>query len=235
MSHPVPPNETERLSALRRYRVLDSEREHCFDDLSRLAAYICGTPISAVTLVDADRQWFKASVGLGITGTARDQAFSSHTIMANEVMVVEDATKDARFVANELVTGSPHVRFYAGAPLTTRDSHNIGALCVIDSVPRQLSEAQKDALVTLSRVVMTELDHRALHEALAKTLGEVKALRDVLPTCSYCSNIRNEQGEWSSLQDYILEETTTRFSHGVCPACAQVHFPKFNLYKDGKK
>lgn len=235
MAHPIPPHETERLSALRRYRVLDTERERSFDDISKLAAYVCGTPVSAVTLVDANRQWFKASVGLGITETSRDQAFCGHTIMADEVMVVEDATQDARFSENGLVTGYPHIRFYAGAPLSTRDSYNIGALCVIDTVPRKLSDGQKDALVALSRLVMTELDLRELNEALAESLGEVKALRDFLPTCSYCSSIRNEKGEWSSLQDYIVGETTTRFSHGVCPACAKVHFPGYDLCKDGKK
>jgi len=235
MSHPIPLNETERLGALRRYRVLDTERERSFDDISKLAAYVCGTPISAVTLVDADRQWFKASVGLNFTALPREQSFCGHTIMTDEVMVVEDADRDGRFAANGLVTGNPHIRFYAGAPLHTRDSYNIGALCVIDSVPRRLSDGQKDALVALSRLVMTELDLRELNDALAESLGEVKALRDILPTCSYCSNIRNEKGEWSSLPDYIMDETTTRFSHGVCPACAQVHFPSFGLYKDGKK
>jgi GAF domain-containing protein len=235
MPHPIPPNETERQGALRRYRVLDTERERSFDDISKLAAYVCGTPIAAVSLVDADRQWFKATVGLDLKETSRDQAFCSHTIMADEVMVVEDATKDVRFSEYQLVTGKPHVRFYAGVPLSTRDSYNIGALCVFDSVPRQLSDAQKEALLALSRLVMTELDLRELNEALADSLGEVKALRDILPTCSYCSNIRNEKGEWGSLQDYIMDETTTRFSHGVCPACAKVHFPGFDLPAAGKK
>ena len=230
--YPLPPREAERLEALRRYGILDSERETNFDSISQLAAFICQTPISAVTLVDADRQWFKASVGLGeVRETPRSEAFCSHTILDDAVMVVEDATKDVRFAENVYVTGNPHIRFYAGAPLTDRDSHHLGALCVIDTVPRTLSAEQKSALKGLARLVMTELELRSTSTALAESLREAKALREILPTCSYCYNIRNERGEWNTLQDHITDETTSRFSHGVCPTCAKVHFPTLDLFK----
>jgi GAF domain-containing protein len=230
-AYPKPANESQRLAALRGLRVLDSEREQSFDEISKLAAYICGTPISTVSLVDADRQWFKSRQSIEITETPRDQSFCGHTIMSDGVMVVEDALQDGRFAGTQLVTGNPHVRFYAGAPLTTGDALNIGALCVMDSVPRKLTAEQREALLTLSKMVMTEFRLRDLNQKLADAMQEVKALRDILPTCSYCSNIRNEQGEWSSLEDYITDETHSRFSHGVCPTCAKVHFPGYDLQK----
>jgi GAF domain-containing protein len=226
-SYPLPPNETERLEALRRYRVLDTEREKSFDEISKLAAFICKTPIASVTLVDADRQWFKSIVGLEATETPRDLSFCTHTILDTGVMVVEDASKDDRFAGNPFVTGNPHVRFYAGAPLTTHDDFAIGALCVIDSVPRVLSPDERSALISLSHLVMTQLELRMLSADLADSLREVKALRDILPTCSYCKNIRNEKGEWDNLEHYIMDETATRFSHGICPTCAKIHFPGF--------
>jgi hypothetical protein len=149
-------------------------------------------------------------------------------------MIVEDASEDARFAENALVKGNPHIRFYAGAPLTTSDDQRIGALCVIDTVPRTLSPGQQAALTDLARLVMTQLELRRTSGALADSLREVKALRDILPTCSYCSNIRNEAGEWNTLQDYIMDETTTRFSHEVCPTCAKVHFPNLDLFPANK-
>jgi GAF domain-containing protein len=118
---PVPPDEEVRLEVLRRYGILDTPAEKAFDALARIAALICGTPISAVSLIDADRQWFKASVGLDITETPRDQAFCAHTILTpNETLVVADARRDPRFADNPFVTGDPGIRFYAGASTPAR-------------------------------------------------------------------------------------------------------------------
>src|SRR5215218_8391500 len=116
MSYPIPRNEQQRLASLRAYKILDTQPEAQFDDLARLAATICGTPVSLMTLIDANRQWFKAAVGFEGKETPREQSFCTHAIMQPEVFVVPDATKDARFSQNPLVTGDPNIRFYAGAP-----------------------------------------------------------------------------------------------------------------------
>src|SRR5262245_28375660 len=133
----VPEREAERLGALHEYRVLDTPPEDEFDGLARLAAQICGTPIALVSLVDAHRQWFKARVGMAVTETPREVAFCAHAILDRELFVINDAQADSRFAQNPLVT-EEHIRFYAGAPLVTPDGHSVGALCVMDRLPREL-------------------------------------------------------------------------------------------------
>ena len=160
MKAPLPKNEIARLEALQRYAILDTFPEQEFDDLSRLAAMICGTPIALVSLVDADRQWFKAKVGIDNAETPRDVAFCGHAILQKDVMVVPDALADARFRGNPLVTNLPNVRFYAGAPLITQDGHALGTLCVMDHVPRELTSDQKQALKSLSRLVLAQIELR---------------------------------------------------------------------------
>jgi PAS domain S-box-containing protein len=150
----------DRLAALRGYRVLDTPPEPALDDLTELAAAICGTPISAIELVDDARQWFKSRIGWDLTETSRDVAFCAHVLDQGSTLVVPDTTLDARFAGNPLVTGEQAIRFYAGAPLTTPDGHVLGALCVMDRVPRQLTESQLRGLAALSRQVMTQLELR---------------------------------------------------------------------------
>ena len=156
----VSEEERERLLALHRYRVLDTPPEENLDAIVLLAAQACGVPISQITLVDSDRQWFKASVGVTATQTPRDVSFCSHAIRGRELMVVPDATDDPRFAQNPLVLGEPRIRFYAGVPLVTPDNHALGTLCVIDRRPRELSPIQTMALQALARLVMSELELR---------------------------------------------------------------------------
>ena len=150
-----------RLDALRELNILDTPSESAFDDLTYLASTICSTPIALVSLVDEGRQWFKSCVGLSASETSRDVAFCSHAILDPfALFIVEDATMDTRFRDNPLVTEAPFIRFYAGAPLLTHDQLPMGTLCIIDTVPRQLTDIQKNALAALARQASAQLELR---------------------------------------------------------------------------
>ncbi|WP_324675254.1 GAF domain-containing DNA-binding protein [Hymenobacter sp. GOD-10R] len=155
-------NEAERLEVLRNYQILDSPPEKVFDDLVRLAAYICGTPVSLVSLIDADRQWFKAQIGFeGIQSTSRDKAFCQYAMLADDVFEVEDTTKDPLFKSNPFVTDSASgIRFYVGAPLITPEGQPLGTICALDTVPRRLSDEQREAMRILAREVVAHLELR---------------------------------------------------------------------------
>lgn len=158
LAPPRPENETERLETLARYRVLDTPPEQAFDDLALLASQICATPMALVSLVDADRQWFKARVQFDASETAREIAFCAHAIMGKDLFIVPDAAADRRFAGNPMVTGEPGIRFYAGAPLVTEEGFALGTLCVMDRKPRTLTPGQSGALRALSRRVVSELE-----------------------------------------------------------------------------
>ena len=182
----IPDNEIERLAKLRSLDILDTLEEDDYDDLTFLAATICETPISLVSLVDQSRQWFKSHHGLEATETPREYALCGHAINQDEILYVEDTTIDPRFQDNPIVTNAPNVRFYAGAPLILENDIRVGTLCVIDNEPRTLSEKQKASLVALSRQVVSktrrfveEESNRALENIIRQThrLNEVVAFR----------------------------------------------------------
>ena len=157
---PLPADEAGRLAALNSYEILDTAPEQVYDDFTALAARVCDVPIALISLIDKDRQWFKSKIGLEPPGTPREQAFCAHAIVDNQLLVVPDASHDRRFEGNPLVTGVPHIRFYAGAPLVTDSGHGLGTLCVIDRVPRELTPEQLGSLQALSRQLMTQLELR---------------------------------------------------------------------------
>lgn len=157
---PLPPNEQERLEELRRYALLDTPPEKAFDNITALTARIFQVPIAAVTLIDEHRQWFKSCVGLETREVDRSFAFCAYAILGTEVMVVPDAQADARFADNPLVTGPPHIRFYAGAPLRTRNSLNLGTLTVSDAKPRQMTAESSAMLRALAALVVSEIELR---------------------------------------------------------------------------
>lgn len=160
MKAPLPGNEVARLEALRSYSILDSPHEKAFDDLARLAGQICQTPIALVSLVDAERQWFKSNLGLDLRETHRELSFCAHAILGDDIFEVEDTLEDPRFVRNRLVTSDPKIRFYAGMPLVTSQGAAIGTLSVIDRIPRRLTTEQKEALRVLARQVVAQLELR---------------------------------------------------------------------------
>jgi GAF domain-containing protein len=211
-------NENHRLVSLKAYDIMDTASEEVFDDLTRLASIICEAPIALISLVDDKRQWFKSKVGLDTSETPREQAFCAHAMLSDDIMVVEDAHLDDRFVNNPLVTGDPNIRFYAGAPLTVNGGDRLGTLCVIDTKPRKLSEKDALALRTLGQAVVSQLEYR-------RVLKDLKDIEKFVPICAWCRSIRVENNgaeEWQPLHDYVAG--IAKLSHGICPSCQKDNF-----------
>lgn len=154
---PIPADEDDRLRALRQLLILDTPPEERFDRIVAFASEEFDAPIALISLVDAQRQWFKARVGLEATETPRDVSFCAHAILQEQTMVVPDATQDTRFHDNPLVTGDPHIRFYAGAPLAMPDGQSVGTLCIIDRTPRELDRVERAILQSLRDLAVEEL------------------------------------------------------------------------------
>lgn len=205
------PGERARLERLKLYHVLDTASERAFDELAELAASICETPISLISLVDEDRQWFKAHVGLDARETPRDVSFCAHAIHSDQVLMVPDATQDPRFAENPLVRSEPNIRLYAGAPLIVDTGQRLGTLCVIDREPRALTDRQIESLQILGRAVVTQLE-------LRRARLDFEALSRALPVCAWCRNVRTAEGNWLSPQEYLAD--AVGITHGICPACA---------------
>ncbi|WP_313177448.1 GAF domain-containing protein [Massilia sp.] len=159
-AHTLPDNETERLAALDATGLVGSGAEAVFDRLTWLASQVTDSPIAMLTLVDEHRQWFKSRVGIGFAETPREMAFCSHTILSGEPMIVADTHLDGRFRDNPMVTGAPHIRFYAGVPLVDAKGFRLGALCVMDREPRRLRERELRALGELADIAAEEIRRR---------------------------------------------------------------------------
>ncbi|MGG5824613.1 ATP-binding protein [Aeromonas salmonicida] len=184
----LPLNESGRLAALLAFELLDTPAEAMFDNITMLAAQICNTPIALISLVDAERQWFKSRVGLSVSETPRELAFCAHAINDDELFEIENALLDPRFRDNPLVTSDPDIRFYAGMPLSDGHGHNLGTLCVIDRQPRQLNEQQRQSLKLLAQqtVQLFELrqqsrhqrEQAALHKAILGSVANIVLVVD---------------------------------------------------------
>jgi GAF domain-containing protein len=236
-----PANEQQRLATLRGYEILDTEPEAAFDDLTLLASYVCQTPVALISLIDADRQWFKSKIGVSVTETSRDIAFCASAILQPDVFMVPDTSKDERFAGNPLVVSEPKVRFYAGATLMTQ-GQALGTLCVVDRVPRELTPEQVEALRALSRQALAQLELRRnlvrLEQSLTardraeaekeRTLRELKAaianihtLEGLLPICLSCKKIQDQKGHWQPFEYYVRAHTEAKVTHKICPDCSK--------------
>lgn len=214
---PIPDDEERRLEVLHAYRVLDTAPEEAFDRITRVAADLFDVPIALVSLVDRDRQWFKSCIGLGVSETGRDASFCAHAIVADEVMVIPDALADRRFATNPLVTGEPHIRFYAGAPLKTREGASLGSLCIIDTSPRPAFSAEDqarlqtfaDLVVDLLQLRIGALDLRTEVQQRERAEEEVqhqRALTELLQAVSSAANNSDslEEASCIALQEVCL-------------------------------
>ena len=171
MRAPLPADEAARLTSLHGYEILDTPPEQVFEDLVRLASTVSGMPVALISLVDAERQWFKARLGLDLHETPRELSFCSHAILEDGVFVVEDASRDPRFADNPYVTGDPRIRFYAGAPIRTHDGHSLGTVCVLGQVPSSFRPEQRRALSELAALVADQLEQRAAARKLRRELA----------------------------------------------------------------
>jgi GAF domain-containing protein len=163
----IPPDEVDRLVALRALELLDTPQEERFDRITRTARRLLHVPISLVTLIDEDRQWFKSCQGIDdLRETSRDISFCGHAILEKQAFIIPDAARDKRFADNPLVTGPYHVRFYAGIPIATLSGHRVGTLCVIDTEPREPTEEDLDGLVDLAAWAEAEIQRVELGRAL---------------------------------------------------------------------
>ena len=187
-----PLSEETRLAALDAYSILDSLPEQGYDDITALASFICGTPISLVSLVASDRQWFKSKLGLGVSETPRNQSFCACTIPTAQPLIVEDARLDPRFANNPLVVGDPNIRFYAGAPIIAPGGHILGTVCVIDTQPRTLTDAQLKALECLARQVMALLELRRTIEANARAAETMRTVEKLAVVGRLASAVAHE-------------------------------------------
>jgi len=212
---PLPENEAHRLKTLQDLEVLDTGHEPEFDELTEMAAKICNMPVALISLVDSNRQWFKAKVGLNVDETEREVAFCAHSILKpSEIMEVPNALLDPRFVDNTLVTDGPMFRFYAGVPLIAPNGDALGTLCVLDYKPGKLSDFQKLSLKTLSRLVVRELDLRHSYKTMRRVLGEVSDEKNILQSDSnideqaiFLQKQLNSRVQFEILSRRILDST----------------------------
>lgn len=204
---PLPANELDRLAELKKYGILDTDPEPSFDSIVQLAAYICQAPIAAISLIDEQRQWFKACVGLDAKETSRDIAFCTHAILQDDPLVVTDTLLDERFFDNPLVTNAPDIRSYAGVPLVASSGYRLGTLCVIDYVPRQLAPEQLNAIKALADNVMAHLELRLSHKNIRKHVDDLQLATSVFTHSHEGIMITNAAGTIIQVNDSFTRIT----------------------------
>ncbi|HYN93930.1 MAG TPA: GAF domain-containing sensor histidine kinase [Pilimelia sp.] len=202
MLPPIPADEADRVRALRELDVLDTPPDEEFDQIVALASRICGVPMSLVSLIDTDRQWFKARLGIDVAETSRDLSFCAYAILGRDLLVVPDARTDVRFADNPAVRGDPGIRFYAGAPLVTTGGFPLGTLCVVDAQPRRLTLEQLQALRALARQVTAQLELR--HSAASLSRAQARTREAAQGIDDFVGLIRGElRGPLADVREYL--------------------------------
>lgn len=225
MADPLPPlDDAERLEALRRTGLLDGDPDPTLDRLTRLASRILQAPVSLVTLIDEDRQFFASQVGASEPWASRRESplsysLCKHVVAERDAMVIPDATKDERVCENDAVS-ELGVRAYVGVPLVTAEGHAIGSFCVMDGRPRDWSDDDLEILRDLAMAAMAEIELRMTVRALDEALGRIRTLRGLIPICTSCKNVRDDAGYWQRVEQFVTHHSDATFTHGLCPDCA---------------
>lgn len=221
--HPLSEQEQARLDALGSFALLDTPPEPAYDLITQLASSICNVPIALMTLVDADRQWFKSRIGLDVSETPRAHSFCAYTMLEESLTIVEDTLNDPRFAQSPLVRGEPRIRFYAGAPLISPEGYGLGSLCVIDREPRKLTTHQTQALAILARTVMALLESRRSNTQLAEARAMIKTLSNLLPICADCGVTRTDDAYWDKVKNLVRQHGNAKDVASLCTDCAKIH------------
>jgi len=222
----IPRNESDRQEALERYNILDTLPEQEYDDLTQLAASICGTPIALISLIDGDRQWFKSRVGLDASETPRDTSFCGHVVANDAMLHVTDAIQDERFADNPLVVNEPNIRFYAGVPLKTSDNFTLGTLCVIDRHPRDLTPIQIQQLEALSRLVISQLELRRNSEQAERDRIHSQQSERLVTTQNQIARVLAESSSFSSSAIRILRTLCEELSWDIAELWLTSNYPR---------
>jgi|GEM_PF-991052 len=225
----IPENEFARLEALHDYHILDTEPEVSYDDLTALAANICGTSVAIISLVDENRNWFKSTFGINVRQITRKYSFCASAILSPELLEIEDASHDSFFRDHDLVTGPTQVRFYAGAPLINPRGHFLGALCVLDQKPRKLSDAQKKLLTSLARQLVGLMELRRHSQMVCEQFLQLQNFADTI--------VRKEQQLIESARLSSMARMATGVSSEISSPLqillSKVHLVRQNLKSQG--
>ena len=221
MNFPTPENEQERVELLRKLDILDSLAESSYDFIVGVASRLFDSPVAFISFLDENRQWFKATVGLEVKETPREVAFCNYTILNENILVVEDMQQDDRFKNNPFVKDDPSFRFYAGFPITLGDDLRIGTVCVLDNKPRTFSENDKMLLKELAEHVTDLIKIRKISDELREKNREVQELQKLIPICSWCGKIKDDQNYWQSVESYISQQQHSKITHSICDDCSK--------------
>lgn len=219
-------NKKTRPEQLKRHELVETRVKTFYDDFTYLASKICKTPIAIISLVGSKKQWFTAGNGLNFNETSPDSTPCRHTILEDETLIIPDTAKDERFLDNDLIFNDSKIRFYAGTPLIDSERYSLGTLCVMDYLPRQLEDYQIKSLEILGRQISLQIE-------LIGGAEEKEFMKKLLPICSYCKQVSDEEKKWHEIDNHLSKNTNLRFTHSVCPSCHEEKIlPEIEIFKN---